>query len=79
MIENIDVLLMQEIELEASFDSNMLRFKGYDLEIEKNSVKSRVGMYVKREIQYIRRADLEGVDSHIIVIDITNQKKVHTD
>ena len=32
-------------------------------------------MYIKREIQYIRRADLEGVDSHIIVIDIPDQKK----
>ena len=48
--ENIDILLLQETEIEALYDSDLLSFMGYNLEIEINNTKSRVGAYVRHEI-----------------------------
>ena len=72
--ENIDILCLQEIELEKDYNSEMLTLPGYDLEIEKNDVKSRTGIYVSQRIPYKRRKDLEGLNSHIVIIDIEGKK-----
>ena len=58
---------MQEVEVESGFDHNTLNIKGYDLEIETNSVKSRTGIYISKDINYSRKIELEGVNSHIIL------------
>ena len=47
-----------------------LKIKNYSLELEKNSQKSRVGFYIAKSVCYVRRHDLEGTDSNLIVIDI---------
>ena len=39
----IGVLSLQETEIESSFDKNMLRIPGFNLELESNSRQSRVG------------------------------------
>ena len=74
---NIDVLCMQEIEIETNYDINLLSFKGYTLENELNSHKSRVGIYVKNGIEYKRQDELEGENSHLIIIDITDNKSTY--
>ena len=51
---------MQEVEVESGFDHSTLNIKGYDLEIETNSVKSRTGIYISKDINYSRKIDLEG-------------------
>ena len=51
---------------------NLLSIKNYNFEIELNSVKVRVGIYVSKSVEYTRMTQLEGVDSHIVIIDISN-------
>ena len=47
----------------------MLSIKNYRLEVEMNSVRKRVGVYVMNGIESIRRNDLEGVDSNLLILD----------
>ena len=74
--ENIDVCAMQEIELSVNFDHNLLSFPGYALESESNNVKSRVGLYINSKLNYIRRPNLEGINSHVVVIDLTGTNEL---
>ena len=67
---------LPEVEVESGFDHSTLNIKGYDLEIETNSVKSRTGIYISKDINYSRKIDLEGVNSHIIVIDIEGRSEI---
>ena len=66
----IDVLCMQETEIMNDINHNELNISGYRLEIEQNYNKSRVGFYVSKTLSYVRRTDLEGVDSNLIIIDL---------
>ena len=66
----IDVLCMQETEILKDIDHNELRISDYNLELEDNSIKSRVGFFVSKTIDYVRRLDLEGCDSNLIIIDL---------
>ena len=68
----ISILCMQEVELESGCDPEILSIKDYNLEIELNSVKSRVGVYINKSVEYMRMSNLEGVNSHIVIIDIPN-------
>jgi hypothetical protein len=43
---------------------------GYCYESETNEALSRVGVYIKSDINFVRRTELEGVNQHIIVIDV---------
>ena len=52
----------------------LLSFPGYTMETEINSSKSRVAAYINTRIQYLRRADLEGQDSGMIIIDLIGQR-----
>ena len=61
---------MQEIEIEHDFDCELLRILGYVLETEVNSNRKRVGCYVKSNIKYVRRFDLEKTYCHVIISDI---------
>ena len=54
------------IECNLFANSDLLSFKGYNLLIEKNDVKSRMGFYIRNEISYIRRNELEGLNNGII-------------
>ena len=53
----------------------MLSISGYSLLTEKNSLKSRSGIYIKSSIKFTRRADLEGVDNSLVIIDIELSSK----
>ena len=64
---------MQEIDIPPGLDINLLSFKGYNLITENNQVKPRVGMYIKNEIKYTRKIELEGLDSGLVIIDLQLQ------
>ena len=68
--EHIDVLCLQETELEKNLNHNLMSFPGYIYESEMNDTRSRVGCYVKSNISYVRRVELEGLNSHLIILDI---------
>ena len=68
----INILCMQEIELEPGTNPSMLTIKNYRLEVETNSVKKRVGVYVMNGIKSIRNY-LEGVDSNLLIFDIRGE------
>ena len=73
---NIDVLCLQETELRPNIDLNNLNIKGYTLEVEKNREKKRVATYIKNNLSYIRRSDLESPDLHLIILDLKTKNKV---
>ena len=66
----IDILSMQETEINNNLNHDELRIANYSLELEKNSLKSRVGFYITKSVSYVRRYDLEGTDSNMIIIDV---------
>ena len=69
---NIDILCLQEVEIDKDYDYHALNLNNYCLEIEHNTIKSRVGMFVGNNVNYTRMHQLEGIDSHVIIIDIVN-------
>ena len=52
--------------------SQFAQHKNYRLEVETNSVKKRVGVYVMNGIKSIRNY-LEGVDSNLLIFDIRGE------
>ena len=70
IMNKIEILCLQEVEIEAGFNQESLNLKNFQLEIERNSLKSRCGIYIKKSIAYTRMYHLEGVDSHIVIIDL---------
>ena len=71
LVQNqIDILCVQEAEIEKSFNKNLIRIPGFNLELECNSRMSRVGFYISNKIDYRRCDNLEGIDSNLIIIDI---------
>ena len=76
LIENkIDILCMQELEIEADFDCNLLRIPGYELDCEVNNHKRRVGCYIKNNLKYKWRLDLEGENNHLVIFDLMRGSK----
>ena len=67
---NIDVLCIQELEVEADFDCNLLNIPGYFFEYEMNDYKRRVGCYIKNNLRYKRKFDLEKENDHLIILDL---------
>ena len=74
--EEIDILCLQETELEQNLDHNLMSFPGYNYESENNTIRSRVGCYVKANISCIRRTDLEGQNSHLIILDVKAKNNI---
>ena len=62
-------------KLKHDCDPKLLSFNGYSLLAESNDVKSRVGIYVKNGIDYVRRADLELRNNGMIILDIKMKSK----
>jgi hypothetical protein len=56
---------------------NILSFSGYNYEGESNTKKARAGTYIRDNLYYIRRSDLEGVDSHLFIVDVMGSKQLH--
>jgi exonuclease III len=74
--ENIDVCALQETEINENFDHTMLSFPGFAFESETNSIKSRVRIYIHNGINFNRRCELEGQNSHIVIVDLVGIKEL---
>ena len=66
---------MQELEVDKDFDCNLLSIPGYVLEVEENLNKKRVGCYIRENLKYTRRRDLESIDCHIVILDIKERQE----
>ena len=66
----IDICCLQETELLKDFPTESLNGSSFIFESEKNSLKSRVGVYINKDIEYERREDLEVNNIHVIIMDI---------
>ena len=54
----------------------MLSFPGFAIETENNNTLSRVAVYLDNRISYIRRRDLEGVNSNLLILDLVSWNPV---
>ena len=61
----IDICALQETEIQNGFPEQILNCRNYRLELEKNDLKKRVGFYVKQDLKYTRRLDLEKDNMHV--------------
>ena len=68
--DQIDVLCMQETQINLNIDHNLLSFPGYTIETETNTSTSRTAIYIRNNIQYLRRRELDGQDFHLVIIDL---------
>ena len=77
MVEDnqIDILCVQETEVIKDYPIELLTFRNFNYENEMNDLKSRCGIYVRNNVSYVRRTDLEVKNMHIVIIDINNTKK----
>ena len=67
--EKILICCMQEIDIDKDYPTHLLTFQGFNLELEENDLKARVGIYLSTSIKYKRRNDLEGKNSNLITIN----------
>ena len=69
---NIDICCILECEIRKDYNKDILSFRNYNIEVENNSLKSRCCTYIKDNIQYKRREDLEGLDNNIVILELNN-------
>ena len=69
-LNKVDICCLQETEIPNGFPENILSCGGYKLELEINSSKKSAGIYIKSEMSYTRRHDLEIDDMHIVILDV---------
>ena len=67
---NLDVCCIQECEIKKDYNKDILSFRNYNIEVENNSLKSRCCIYIKNNLQYKRRDDLEGIDNNIVILEL---------
>ena len=46
-------MCLQEVEIKKDYDFNALNLNNYCLEVENNSVKARVGMFISNNIKTV--------------------------
>ena len=66
---DIKILCLQEVEIGNNFDPKLLSLKNFQFELETNSLKARTGIYIPNEVKYRSMLNLEGINSHIVIID----------
>ena len=71
--EKIDICCIQECDIDANYPVNALSFSGYNIEVETNTKKARCCTYIKNDIIYIRRRDLEGEDNNLHHQNLSDQ------
>ena len=67
---DIDICCMQEVDIPNDFPNELMSFQNYQIEVENNNRKARVAILLKSTVKYVRRANLEGSNSNLLVIDI---------
>ena len=66
----IDLCCLQETEVQMGFPEKILNCNGYNLELELNVEKKRVGIYITSSLNYIRRQELEKTGFHVVIVDV---------
>ena len=56
------------------FSENIINCGNYNIEL-KNNLEKRVGIYLHKDIKYIRRSDLEEADRHIVIVDVIASRR----
>ena len=74
-MNNVSICCMQETEVQKDFPDTLLNCNGFCLELETCTDKKRSGIYLKNDINYTRRKDLEKNDVHIVIVDVTAETK----
>ena len=72
--EKIDICCLQEADIENDYPKELLASKDFKIECEKNNQKARTVIYVKNNVKYVRRTDLEGIGNGMVVIDFKSLK-----
>ena len=67
---DIQICCLQETEIDVNFPEKVLNCSGFNIELETNTVKKRTGIYLRTDVKYNRRTDLEKNDMHIIIVDV---------
>ena len=67
---NLSVCCLQECEVPNLLCEKTLTTMNYSIELEQNDNKKRVGMYIKNNLNYKRRKNLEEKNNHLVVIDV---------
>ena len=70
-LNKINVCCLQETEVLMNFPENILNTRNFNLELELNDVKKRVGIYIHKDTKYKRRPDLELKNYHIVICDVS--------
>ena len=73
---NVDICALQETEIPKNFPESVLSCGGFVLELEQNTDKKRVGIYLRNGVKYVRRNDLELENFHIIIVDVITHVKI---
>ena len=73
--KKIDICCLQEIDIPINYNHELLSFKGYEL-LRENEVKSRMGMYVKNGINYVRKSELEGINKSNFTMKINHSNLI---
>ena len=68
---NIAICCLQETKIPMNFPEDVLNCNNYVIELEQNSLKKRAGIFIHKDVKYVRRKDLEKVNCHIVIIDVT--------
>ena len=71
----IGICCVQETEMKSDHPKGLLSFPGYTYEAETNLTKSRIRIYINTHIKYARRADMEGSNSHNMILDIKGTRQ----
>ena len=69
-MNNVNVCCLQETEVQADFPESLLSTGGFSLALELNDNKKRAGIYIRNDVKYVRRTDLECKNFHIVICDI---------
>ena len=70
----VEICCLQETEIPMGFPENILNSGEYNVELELNTEKKRVGIYLHNKLKYARRIDLEKENHHIVIIDVMASK-----
>ena len=68
--EKIDICALQEVEIPTDYQHELMSSKDYKIEIKQSSGKARCATVINRNIDYVRRKDLETINNSIVIIDV---------
>lgn len=74
--KKLDVCCVQETEIAADVPIEIMSSRNYIFEGELNNAKKRVGIFIHRKIDYIRRFELEVPDHGLVIIDLLLRPQV---